>query len=82
MAVAELSDREYMEWEPDYYRASIALDGREKLIQEQAEKIERVRFFSRETATEFPFFFRKRPFRYFFSGISGVSGISRFGTDT
>ncbi|VDM25719.1 unnamed protein product [Toxocara canis] len=41
MAVAELSDREYMEWEPDYYRASIALDGREKLIQEQAEKIER-----------------------------------------
>lgn len=42
MAVTELTDKEYMEWEPGYYRASIALDSREMLIEQQAEKIERV----------------------------------------
>uniref|UniRef100_A0A9J2QAG0 Phospholipid-transporting ATPase n=1 Tax=Ascaris lumbricoides TaxID=6252 RepID=A0A9J2QAG0_ASCLU len=41
MAVTELTDKEYMEWEPGYYRASIALDSREMLIEQQAEKIER-----------------------------------------
>uniref|UniRef100_A0A915AWL6 Phospholipid-transporting ATPase n=6 Tax=Parascaris univalens TaxID=6257 RepID=A0A915AWL6_PARUN len=41
MAVSELTDKEYMEWEPGYYRASIALDSREMLIEQQAEKIER-----------------------------------------
>uniref|UniRef100_A0A0M3HG73 VbhA domain-containing protein n=1 Tax=Ascaris lumbricoides TaxID=6252 RepID=A0A0M3HG73_ASCLU len=42
MAVTELTDKEYMEWEAGYYRASIALDSREMLIEQQAEKIERV----------------------------------------
>ncbi|EFO26770.1 hypothetical protein LOAG_01717 [Loa loa] len=41
MAVCVLSEEEYEKWEPGYHRASIALEGREKLIEEEAEKIEK-----------------------------------------
>ncbi|VBB25702.1 unnamed protein product, partial [Acanthocheilonema viteae] len=41
MAMCILNVKEYEEWEPGYHRASIASEGREKLIEEEAEKIEK-----------------------------------------
>lgn len=42
MAVRVLTEQQYEAWEPGYYRASVAVEGREKLIEEEAEKIEKV----------------------------------------
>ncbi|VDK71167.1 unnamed protein product [Onchocerca ochengi] len=41
MAMCVLNDDEYEKWEPGYRRASISLKDREKLIEEEAEKIEK-----------------------------------------
>ncbi|MCP9264201.1 Phospholipid-transporting ATPase [Dirofilaria immitis] len=41
MAMCVLNDDEYEEWEPGYHRASISFKEREKLIEEEAEKIEK-----------------------------------------
>ncbi|VDK75527.1 unnamed protein product [Litomosoides sigmodontis] len=41
MATCVLNEREYEKWVPGYHQASVALEGREKLIEEEAEKIEK-----------------------------------------
>ncbi|KAK6105788.1 phospholipid-translocating P-type ATPase flippase family protein [Brugia pahangi] len=41
MAMCILSEEEYEKWEPGYHRASTALEKREMLIEEEAEKIEK-----------------------------------------
>ncbi|VDK31119.1 unnamed protein product [Gongylonema pulchrum] len=42
MAVRVISEEEYETWEPGYYQASVAIEGREKLIEAEAEKMEKV----------------------------------------
>lgn len=42
MAMCVLNEKEYKKWVPGYHQASVALEGREKLIEEEAEKIEKV----------------------------------------
>lgn len=44
MAMCILNEEEYEEWEPGYHQASVAIEGREKLIEEEAEKIEKVKY--------------------------------------
>lgn len=46
MAMCVLDEKEYEKWQPGYYQASIALEEREKLIEEEAEKIEKVKYYS------------------------------------
>ena len=52
IAVAEISDGEYEHWSNIYYKASTALDDREKKLDEAAEMIEKNLFLLGSTAIE------------------------------
>lgn len=43
MAMCVLNEDEYKKWKPGYYQASTAMEDREKLIEEEADKIEKVK---------------------------------------